>query len=156
MALTAESCAALLAEKLPPLRPKPRAFPFEVPASPMGGWTLWERDLMLASAACTSPFANGEVTFEEDKLGPPSRAYRKVWEALTVLGHHPQPGERCVDLGAGQECGVRFHGLLGPLANVRRSRLAYAGLPPDLRADQILAASSRWAQREPTPHSSMS
>lgn len=92
--------AALLAEKLPPLRPKPRTFPFEVPASPMGGWTLWERDLMLASAACASPFANGEVTFEEDKLGPPSRAYRKVWEALTVLGHHPQPGERCVDLGA--------------------------------------------------------
>jgi len=92
--------ATLLVEKLPPLRPRPRAFPFEVPPSPMGGWTLWEHDLMLASARCSSPFANGELEFVEHKVGPPSRAYRKVWEALAVLGRHPQPGERCVDLGA--------------------------------------------------------
>src|SRR5262249_27234789 len=24
----------------------------------------------------------------------------KLWEALTVLGRHPQPGERCLDLGS--------------------------------------------------------
>ena len=66
----------------------------------MGAWTLWEHDLMLASARCSSPFANGELEFVEHKVGPPSRAYRKVWEALAVLGRHPQPGERCVDLGA--------------------------------------------------------
>ncbi len=92
--------AALLTEKLPPLRPKPRVFPFEVPAAPMGAWTLWEHDLMLASARCSSPFANGEVEFVEDRTGPPSRAYRKLWEALSLFGSHPQPSERCVDLGA--------------------------------------------------------
>lgn len=92
--------AALLTEKLPPLRPRPRAFPFEVPDSPMGGWTLWDHGLLLASARCSSPFANGELAFVEHRAGPPSRAYRKVWEALTVLGEHPGPGERCVDLGA--------------------------------------------------------
>jgi len=92
--------AALLTEKLPPLRPRRRDFPFDVPSSPMGGWTLWEHDLMLASARCSSPFAHGEVAFVEHKSGPPSRAYRKVWEALAILGEHPQRGERCVDLGA--------------------------------------------------------
>lgn len=92
--------ATLLTEKLPPLRLRPREFPFEVPDSPMGGWTLWEHDLMLASARCSSPYANGELTFVEHKVGPPSRAYRKVWEALSVLGAQPMPGERCVDLGA--------------------------------------------------------
>ncbi|HZF77010.1 MAG TPA: SAM-dependent methyltransferase, partial [Acetobacteraceae bacterium] len=34
------------------------------------------------------------------RTGPPSRAYLKLWEALTRLGRHPRPGERCLDLGA--------------------------------------------------------
>lgn len=92
--------AALLTEKLPPLRARLREFPFEVPSAPMGGWTLWEHDLMLASARCSSPFAHGELAFVEHREGPPSRAYRKIWEALTVMGAHPLPGQRCVDLGA--------------------------------------------------------
>lgn len=92
--------ATLLQDKLPPLRPKPRPFPYEVPASPMGGWTLWESDLLLASAECSSPFGNGEIEFEDHKVGPPSRAYRKLWEALVLAGKHPQQGERCIDLGA--------------------------------------------------------
>ncbi|MGH7093797.1 MAG: SAM-dependent methyltransferase, partial [Stellaceae bacterium] len=41
-----------------------------------------------------------EARFVEDRLGPPSRAYLKLWEALTLIGHRPQPGETCVDLGA--------------------------------------------------------
>ena len=49
---------------------------------------------------CTSPFANGEVAFVQDKTGPPNRAYLKLWEALVRLGCWPGPGERCLDLGA--------------------------------------------------------
>ena len=92
--------AELLTDRLPPLRARRRPFPFDVPTSPMGGWTLWEKDLMLASARCSSPFAHGEVLFEDDRSGPPSRAFKKVWEALTLLGVHPGPGDRCLDLGA--------------------------------------------------------
>lgn len=92
--------AALIAEKLPPLRPKPLSFPTALPSAPMGSWTLWEPGLMLASARCSSPYQNGEVTFVEDHEGPPSRAYRKLWEALLCAGRWPQPGERCLDLGA--------------------------------------------------------
>ena len=40
------------------------------------------------------------MTFIEDKTGPPNRAYLKLWEALVRLGRWPQPGERCLDLGA--------------------------------------------------------
>ena len=54
----------------------------------------------MASPSKTSPFVNGEPRFVEDKSGPPSRAYLKLWEGLTRLGHHPGPGDRCLDLGA--------------------------------------------------------
>ena len=92
--------ASLLEGKLPPLRQQVRPFPMAVPTSPMGGWTLWEPNLMLASPRCSSPFANGEIEFVEHKVGPPSRAYRKLWEALVLAGRHPVAGDRCIDLGA--------------------------------------------------------
>ena len=40
------------------------------------------------------------MVFEQDRIGPPSRAYLKFWEACTVWRAWPQPGERCLDLGA--------------------------------------------------------
>ncbi|WP_457844104.1 SAM-dependent methyltransferase, partial [Staphylococcus aureus] len=70
------------------------------PTAPLGSWTLLAPDRMLAAARCSSPFPNGEVGFIEDKAGPPNRAYLKLWEALVRLRRWPQPGERCLDLGA--------------------------------------------------------
>ena len=55
---------------------------------------------MIAAAQCSSPFPGGIITFEEDKQGPPSRAYLKLWEALVRCRQWPQPGERCLDAGA--------------------------------------------------------
>lgn len=55
---------------------------------------------MLASPAQSNPFVNGEPLFIEDRAGPPSRAYLKLWEACTLFGAWPQPGETCLDLGA--------------------------------------------------------
>lgn len=92
--------AALIAEQLPPVSAKPLVFGTKPPTSPLGSWTLWDRDTLLVSAACSSPFPDGEVRFEEDKLGPPSRAYLKLWETFTVLGVQPQSGQLCLDLGA--------------------------------------------------------
>ena len=57
-------------------------------------------DTILASARCSSPFVNGEVTFVEDRSGPPNRAYLKLWEALTLIGETPKPGQLCLDLGS--------------------------------------------------------
>jgi 23S rRNA (cytidine2498-2'-O)-methyltransferase len=92
--------AALIQAKLPHVSAKPVVFPAAVPAAPLGSWTLLAPDRMLAATSCSSPFPNGEVELVEDKVGPPSRAYLKLWEALVRLRRWPQPGERCLDLGA--------------------------------------------------------
>ena len=91
---------ALIAERLPPVKARPLVFPEPAPASHLGAWTLVAQDRMLASPDKTSPFVNGECHFVEDHIGPPSRAYLKLWEALTRLGAWPGPGDTCLDLGA--------------------------------------------------------
>jgi len=70
------------------------------PRAPLGSWTLLDAETILAAPRCTSAFPNGEIRFVEDHSGPPSRAYLKFWEALTIIGRRPGPGERCLDLGS--------------------------------------------------------
>jgi 23S rRNA (cytidine2498-2'-O)-methyltransferase len=91
---------ALIGGHLPPVKARPLAFPEPAPGAHLGAWTLLAPDRMLASPTKSSPFVNGECHFVEDHAGPPSRAYLKLWEACTLLGVWPQPGERCLDLGA--------------------------------------------------------
>lgn len=91
--------AALIVEKLPKVSAKPLVFGTMAPTAPLGSWTLLAPDMMLASATCSSAFPNGEVHFIEDRTAP-NRAYLKLWEALTLIGRQPQPGELCIDLGA--------------------------------------------------------
>lgn len=92
--------AALLAEKLPYVSAKPIEFPNPAPSGQLGSWTLLDRDTLLASPRCSSPFPNGEARFVEDRESPPNRAYLKLFEALTLLGEFPGPGHRCLDLGS--------------------------------------------------------
>ncbi len=92
--------AAVIEEKLPPVKARPLPFGAPPPSSPLGSWTLWDRDTILASARCSSPFVNGEVHFVEDKDTPPNRAYLKLWEAFTRLGVRPGAGDLCLDLGS--------------------------------------------------------
>jgi 23S rRNA (cytidine2498-2'-O)-methyltransferase len=92
--------ATLIQEQLPKVSSKPLVFGAPLPAAPLGSWTPLDARTVLASAHCTSPFPHGEVHFVEDRSGPPSRAYLKLWEALTLIGHRPGPGERCLDLGS--------------------------------------------------------
>ena len=92
--------AALIEERLPKVSAKPLHFPDAPPTSSLGSWTLIDPETVLASAQCASPFPNGAARFVEDRTGPPNRAYLKLWEALTRLGEHPGPGDRCLDLGA--------------------------------------------------------
>ncbi len=92
--------AALIAEKLPRVSAKPLVFGAPAPRAPLGSWTLIAPDLILASPHCSSPFPNGEARFIEDRAAPPSRAYLKLWELITLLGERPRAGELCIDLGA--------------------------------------------------------
>jgi 23S rRNA (cytidine2498-2'-O)-methyltransferase len=92
--------AALIQAKLPKVSAKPLRFPEPAPAAPLGSWTLIDEGTLLASARCSSPFPNGEARFLEDRAAPPSRAYLKLWEALTLLREYPGPGSLCLDLGS--------------------------------------------------------
>jgi 23S rRNA (cytidine2498-2'-O)-methyltransferase len=92
--------AMLIQEQLPKVSAKPLVFGTPAPAAPLGSWTLLDSGTVLAAPHCTSPFPNGEIQFVEDRSGPPSRAYLKLWEALTLIGRRPGRGEICLDLGS--------------------------------------------------------
>jgi 23S rRNA (cytidine2498-2'-O)-methyltransferase len=92
--------SALIAARLPPVRARLLVPPEPAPASHLGAWTLLSPHALLASPTKTSPFVNGECRFEEDHIGPPSRAYLKLWEACTRLGEWPVAGQSCIELGA--------------------------------------------------------
>ncbi|MFA6507788.1 MAG: SAM-dependent methyltransferase [Treponemataceae bacterium] len=91
---------ALISDKLPPISAKPKPFPFLLPDSQMGAWTLLDEHTMIASARCSSPFPGGVVEFQEDKEGPPSRAYLKLREALVRLRAFPKENDLCLDAGS--------------------------------------------------------
>jgi len=92
--------AQLIQEQLPHVSAKSLNFPAPLPQSPLGSWTLLDRDTLLAASDCSSLFPNGEMQFGEDRKNPPNRAYLKLWEALTLVREHPGPGQFCVDVGA--------------------------------------------------------
>jgi 23S rRNA (cytidine2498-2'-O)-methyltransferase len=92
--------ASLIQAKLPMVSAKPLRFPAPAPGAPLGSWTLLDAETILAAPRCASPFPHGEARFVEDRSGPPNRAYLKLWEALTLAGRYPEPGERCLDLGS--------------------------------------------------------
>jgi 23S rRNA (cytidine2498-2'-O)-methyltransferase len=92
----------LTRERLPHVTAKPLSFPESAPIAPLGSFAWLDPARVLCSPRCSSPFPNGEarfVEFPEDR-GPPSRAYLKLFEALTLLGRLPAKGERCLELGA--------------------------------------------------------
>ncbi len=87
--------AGLQGSSLEPLR-----FGERPPQHALGSWTLLDEHTILASPRCSSPFANGEIEFVEDRRAPPSRAYLKLWDLFTVTGSQPRKGEVCLDLGS--------------------------------------------------------
>ena len=93
---TAESIAKLTGSP----KNAPIAFPTKLSSDALGAFAVVGPGEIFASARCASPFADGAPTFVEDRRGPPSRAYLKLWEAWTRLGRWPGWGERCIDLGS--------------------------------------------------------
>jgi 23S rRNA (cytidine2498-2'-O)-methyltransferase len=92
--------ARLIQEALPYITQKRRPLDYVLPDARVGSWTLIGERTILASACCVSPFPGGVIEFEEDKHGPPSRAYLKLAEAFIRLGVRPAAGETCLDAGA--------------------------------------------------------
>ena len=63
-------------------------------------FTMGGADRIYYSHAVQRPTVDGQLPFQENRVDPPSRAYLKLWEALTLLGEWPKAGERVVDLGS--------------------------------------------------------
>ena len=97
--------AALIQDKLPYLNLKVRKFPVEIPKSPIGVYTLIDDKTILASALTSSYIPAGRIEFVEDHINPPSRAYLKIQESLTMArllfdAELPGPKSRCFEAGA--------------------------------------------------------
>jgi 23S rRNA (cytidine2498-2'-O)-methyltransferase len=75
-------------------------FPGTLPYSSHPVFTLADQNLILYSHSISRPTVDGVIPFKENKKTPPSRAYLKLWEALTLLGEWPKLGECVVDLGS--------------------------------------------------------
>ena len=92
--------AELIQSELPKINTKPIPFRHPLPDKPMGFWTLWEQDQILASQKTSSPFALGQMDFQEDKEMPPSRAYLKLWEFFTIYAPEAITGGTSIDVGS--------------------------------------------------------
>ena len=97
--------AQLIQEKLPYINLKDRKFPVKIPQSPIGLYTLIDENNLIASAKTTSYLPAGSLPFIEDHKNPPSRAYLKIQESLTManlLNGTPIPdsNSRCFEAGA--------------------------------------------------------
>ena len=97
--------AQLIQEKLPYINLKDRKFPVKIPQSPIGLYTLIDENNLIASAKTTSFLPAGSLPFIEDHKNPPSRAYLKIQESLTManlLNGTPLPdsNSRCCEAGA--------------------------------------------------------
>jgi 23S rRNA (cytidine2498-2'-O)-methyltransferase len=89
----------LISEKLPYFSPKPLKFSSPPPNGVLGSWTMIDANSLYASARCSSPFAHGEVYFQENSA-PPSRAYLKLWEILTRINKFPKASDTCLEVGS--------------------------------------------------------
>lgn len=121
----------LISEKLPYFSPKPLIFPSPLSKALLGSWTLLDEHTMLISPQCSSFFAQGEAMFEESQI-PPSRAYLKLWEALTLAGKYPKEGDVCLEVGASPGSWTwAIQGLGAKVIAVDRAKLAphIASLP---------------------------
>lgn len=97
--------AELIQEKLPYINLKERQFPFSIPQSAMGLYTLIDEHTLIASAQTTSFLPAGLLKFKEDHENPPSRAYLKIQESLTMANlfygvDFPHQGQKCFEAGA--------------------------------------------------------
>jgi 23S rRNA (cytidine2498-2'-O)-methyltransferase len=79
---------------------RPYRFPSRGERNPPPVFTLGANHLIYYSDKIHRPNHDGNIAFFENKTTPPSRAYLKLWEALTVLGDWPRAGESVVDLGS--------------------------------------------------------
>jgi 23S rRNA (cytidine2498-2'-O)-methyltransferase len=66
----------------------------------IGVWGLLDQNKLFLSTYTDCPILGGAIQFVEDKNIPPSRAYLKLWELMTVYGFKPKSSETVLDMGS--------------------------------------------------------
>ena len=97
--------SALIQEKLPYVNLKAKTFPAKIPSGDTGLYTLIDDHTMIASSLTNTTVPAGRIEFIEDHENPPSRAYLKIQESLSLASHYfdveiPGKGSRCFEAGA--------------------------------------------------------
>ncbi|KTD11107.1 methyltransferase [Legionella gratiana] len=90
----------LIEKQLRQCPPLDRHFPIEEKIPSIGAFSLLDKNTLIYSTRRLKKWPQGKCYFIEDKINPPNRAYLKLWEALTLLGKSPKPGDNTLDLGA--------------------------------------------------------
>lgn len=91
----------LIADELRVKPLKPLLFPVEAEDRAYSAFTLGSaEEILWTDAPLKGRFAGGKLRFHEDRTGPPSRAYLKLQEALTLTGITLAAGDTVLDLGA--------------------------------------------------------
>lgn len=90
----------LIAERLLRVKHPSDPFPIQRRLKNLGAFCLCDAHTLLCAPRTSRPWPDGAVRFQEDRTQPPARAYLKCWEALTLLGSWPGPGETVRELGA--------------------------------------------------------
>lgn len=92
---------SLIADEIRAAKEKILSFPVHATEDYYRAFTLESAEsLFVAERPLKGEYAGGKIRFNEDKLGPPSRAYLKLYEALTLARVLPGPEDIVVDLGA--------------------------------------------------------
>lgn len=77
----------------------PLKFLAPLPELQWGAWGLLDKNNLVLAPTTPSPLPRGEVRFQESE-DPPSRAYLKLWEVMTVHGIRLTGRERVIDVGS--------------------------------------------------------
>lgn len=92
---------ALIAAEVRAAKEKILHFPVEAAKEGFRAFTLESAEsLFVCEQPLKGQYAGGKIRFEEDKVGPPSRAYLKLYEALTLAQVLPGAEDNVIDLGA--------------------------------------------------------
>lgn len=91
----------LIAEALKSRKPKAIEFAAAENNPPCAAFTLEnEKRILYSVVPLKQSFAGGKMAFVEDRKGPPSRAYLKLWEVITLTGIKLSAADSVLDLGA--------------------------------------------------------
>lgn len=90
----------LIEEQLFPIKHNLYNFLDNIPQTPIGAWTLLNKNNLICSSATTTETPFGLLEFHQNKTDPPSRAYLKLWEFFTRTRLTPKKELQAIDFGA--------------------------------------------------------